>query len=73
MFSFDAKRAFFCAIKKFLANPLLTSIISPIEPNFAKFTCVFCVGSFCFMGVFVGVSFFGKSSFDMSLSFFSAG
>ena len=36
-FSFEAYKAFLFAIKKFLANPLLTSIISPIEPIFFKF------------------------------------
>ena len=38
IFSFDAYKAFLFAIKKFLANPLLTSIISPIDPNLLKFS-----------------------------------
>ena len=38
MFSFDANRAFFFDIKKFLAKPLLTLIISPIDPIFLRFS-----------------------------------
>ena len=38
MFSFEAKRAFFFEIKKFLAKPLLTSITSPIDPTFLTFS-----------------------------------
>jgi len=38
IFCFEAYRAFLFAIKKFLAKPLLTSIISPIEPIFFTFS-----------------------------------
>ena len=38
IFYFEEYKAFLLAIKKFLAKPLLTSIISPIDPIFFRFS-----------------------------------